>query len=54
MDVPSCRGIVDTEPADGNVWKMLLGTINPLFDGDGSSTTASNDIATVVPIESAD
>lgn len=27
--------IVDTEPAEGgNVWKMLLGAINPRFDAD--------------------
>ncbi|KAH8764701.1 hypothetical protein F5882DRAFT_247628, partial [Hyaloscypha sp. PMI_1271] len=24
--------IVDTEPSKGNVWKMLLGAINPWFD----------------------
>ena len=28
------RDIVDTEPADGNVYKMMLGAINPWFDGD--------------------
>ena len=28
------RDIVDTEPADGNVYKMILGSINPWFDGD--------------------
>lgn len=26
--------VIDTEPADGNVWKMLLGAINDLFDDD--------------------
>ena len=26
--------IVDTEPAGGNVWKMLLGPINETFDDD--------------------
>ena len=26
--------IVDTEPASGNLWKMLLGPINHWFDGD--------------------
>jgi hypothetical protein len=29
------RDIVDTEPIqDGNIWKMLLGAINPRFDAD--------------------
>ncbi|KAL0253078.1 hypothetical protein SLS55_010528 [Diplodia seriata] len=28
------RDIVDTETADGNVWKMLLGSINKQFDED--------------------
>ena len=28
------RDIVDTEPADGNILKMLLGAINKWFDGD--------------------
>jgi hypothetical protein len=28
------RDIVDAEPADGNVWKMLLGAVNKWFDGD--------------------
>ncbi|CAK4030412.1 SPS1, Serine threonine kinase [Lecanosticta acicola] len=28
------KDIVDTEPANGNVWKMLLGAINPKFDND--------------------
>ena len=26
--------VFDTEPASGNVWKMLLGAINPWFDDD--------------------
>ena len=29
-----CRDIVDTEPANGNVWKMLLGAIMEWFDND--------------------
>ncbi|KAK5729695.1 hypothetical protein LTR17_011772 [Elasticomyces elasticus] len=33
--------IVDTEPADGNVWKMLHGAINAKFDGDARSTTTT-------------
>ncbi|KAL9086936.1 MAG: hypothetical protein Q9159_003897 [Coniocarpon cinnabarinum] len=33
--------IVDTEPADGNVWKMLLGPINDTFDDDGGGLTTS-------------
>ena len=28
------RDLVDTTPADGNVWKMLLGPLNPWFDDD--------------------
>lgn len=28
------RDIVDTEPANGNVYKMILGAINPWFDDD--------------------
>lgn len=28
------RDIVDAEPADGNVWKMLLGSLDKWFDGD--------------------
>lgn len=30
----SNRDLVDTTPADGNVWKMLLGPLNPWFDND--------------------
>jgi hypothetical protein len=39
---------VDTEPSDGNVWKMLLGPISALHDGDKSQspvTTPPVDIA---------
>ena len=28
------RDLIDTTPADGNVWKMLLGPLNPWFDDD--------------------
>ena len=28
------RDIIDTTPADGNVWKMLLGAVNDWFDDD--------------------
>ena len=28
------RDVIDTTPADGNVWKMLLGPINDWFDDD--------------------
>ncbi|XTI93229.1 kinase-like protein [Cenococcum geophilum] len=28
--------IVDTEPCNGNVWKMLLGALDPWFDSDAS------------------
>jgi len=39
---------VDTEPSNGNVWKMLLGAINPTFDNDSNiqsvpSTSSLND-----------
>ena len=36
--------IVDTEPFDGDIWKMLLGAFNPTFDDDdehASTSTAS-------------
>ncbi|PVH88884.1 hypothetical protein DL98DRAFT_565731 [Cadophora sp. DSE1049] len=40
--------IVDTEPSNGNVWKMLLGAIDPYFDDseddDCSSTSAEDKI----------
>ena len=44
----SSRDIVDTEPSNGNVWKMLLGAINPTFDNDSNiqsvpSTSSLND-----------
>jgi hypothetical protein len=29
------RDIVDTEKSNGNVWKMLLGAIDPWFDRGG-------------------
>lgn len=35
------RDIVDTEPADGSVWKMLLGAIDPWFDDDPPSSDTS-------------
>ena len=35
--------IVDTEPANGNVWKMLLGAINHWFDGDDDDDGDDND-----------
>lgn len=35
------RDIVDTEPADGNVWKMLFGPINDWFDGDSHTNDGS-------------
>ena len=39
------RDIVDTEPYDGNVWKMLLGAINKWFDDDPKED-GKNDLAT--------
>ena len=36
------RDIVDTEPYDGNVWKMLLGPINDWFDDDLYTSYAKN------------
>lgn len=35
------RDVVDTEPANGNVWKMLHGAINSLFDDDPADTGGS-------------
>lgn len=35
----SSRDIVDTEPWDGNMLKMLLGAFNPFFDGDGEKVS---------------
>ncbi len=32
------RDVVDTEPSNGNVWKMLLGAVNEWFDDDASKT----------------
>ena len=34
FDPKTNRDIVDTEPHDGNVLKMLVGSINKWFDGD--------------------
>lgn len=36
-----CRDLVDTEPWNGNVWKMLLGAINEKFDDDPISPVPS-------------
>ncbi|KAL9131378.1 MAG: hypothetical protein Q9175_006779 [Cornicularia normoerica] len=33
--------IVDTEPSNGNVWKMLLGAVNDWFDDDDVSASSS-------------
>lgn len=33
------RDIVDTEPYNGNVWKMLLGSVNDWLDDDDSGAT---------------
>lgn len=35
---PQGRDLVDTEKYDGNVWKMLLGAINPSFDDEPPCT----------------
>jgi hypothetical protein len=32
---------VDAEPADGDVWKMLLGAVNKTFDGDENESNIS-------------
>ncbi|KAL1635093.1 hypothetical protein SLS56_001845 [Neofusicoccum ribis] len=34
--------IIDTEPHNGNVWKMLLGAINTWFDDDDGETRVDN------------
>jgi hypothetical protein len=47
------RDIVDTEPFEGgNVWKMLLGSINRWFDGDQATSAAEPDNSGEVLIES--
>ena len=33
------RDVIDTEPSNGNVWKMLLGAVNKWFDGDPVHTS---------------
>lgn len=38
------RDIVDNEPSDGNVLKMLLGSINPWLDGDNAAYQASRPV----------
>lgn len=30
------RDVIDTTPANGNVWKMLLGPVNDTYDDDPS------------------
>ena len=44
--------VVDTEPSDGNVWKMLLGPIMELFDDDNdddeSGTPAPNQVSPII------
>ena len=34
------RDIIDTTPADGDVWKMLLGAIDPTYDSIGENGVA--------------
>jgi hypothetical protein len=34
--------IVDTTPSNGNVWKMLLGAIDPAFDEAENAAVASS------------
>ena len=43
------RDVIDAEPWNGNIWKMLHGAINPWFDADEvDSTTASNRLSSGV------
>ena len=37
------RDTVDVERFDGNVWKMILGSVNPWFDNDESDDEESDD-----------
>ncbi len=47
--LPRTRDIIDTEPSNGDVWKMLLGAINTWFDDtvdDGGIPSRPDRIAT--------
>ena len=39
----TCRDVIDTTPADGNVYKMLLGSVNDWFHGDRDEDTDKDD-----------
>ncbi|KAL8894790.1 MAG: hypothetical protein Q9192_004050, partial [Flavoplaca navasiana] len=42
--------VIDTTPADGNVWKMLLGAVNDWYDNDGESDEdGEDDVPTIQP-----
>lgn len=38
------RDIVDTEDANGNVWKMLLGSFDDYWDGDSEENLLEIDL----------
>ena len=42
-DTTFSRDIVDTEPSNGNIWKMLLGSINKWLDSDANTTSNGTD-----------
>ena len=39
----SYRDVVDTTSADGNVWKMLFGAVNDLYDNDHDGDSDDED-----------
>ena len=39
MILPVSRDVVDTEPSNGNVWKMLRGAVDAWFDADPLTIT---------------
>ena len=38
------RDVIDTTPANGSVWKMLLGAVNDTFDDDPNDEDSENEI----------
>lgn len=38
------RDVIDHTPANGSVWKMLLGAVNDTFDDDSNDEDGENEI----------
>jgi len=38
---------VDTEPSDGNVWKMLLGSVNETMDASDGNRNRYSTVSTI-------